>query len=72
MTARETDHMHVPGQRLRQGGTDPFLETCQAARIAQQATERAFAGCDEAGTRAAITAPGTAAGFIGRHGIFPA
>ena len=72
MTARETDHVNVPGERLRQGGTDPVLETCQATGIAQQAAERAFSGCHEAGARATIRAPGTAAGFIGGHGIFPA
>lgn len=73
MTGRETHHMHVPGQCLRQGGSDPGLKTCQVTGIAQQSAECAFSGRGEPGTGSVIaTTPGAAVGFIGRHGTSPA
>lgn len=72
MTGRETHHMHLSGEFPGQSGTDPGLESCQAPGIAQQAAERPFPRRGETGAGSAITTPGTAAGFIGRHGISPA
>ena len=72
MTGRETHHVHLSRQLRRQGGSDPGLQVCQSTCIVQQAAERAFSRCVEAGTGSAILTPGAAAGFIGRHGISPA